>query len=84
MIKIQNLNIFFSYFWIKVQFNPIGNLVLTASADKTARVWFTETGICSQVLSGHTDEVISCAFNYPGSEILLDAIFFNLLSVFSR
>lgn len=50
----------------KVRFNPIGNLVLTASADKTARIWHTETGLCSQILSGHTDEVISCAFNYPG------------------
>lgn len=50
----------------KVRFNPVGNLLLSASADKSARVWFTETGICSQVLNGHTDEVISCEFSYPG------------------
>lgn len=50
----------------KVRFNPVGNLLLSTSADKTARLWFTETGVCSQVLSGHTDEVISCEFSYPG------------------
>lgn len=54
------------FLYEKVRFNPIGNLLLSASADKSARVWFTETGTCSQVLSGHTDEVISCEFSYPG------------------
>lgn len=42
--------------------------MLTASADKTARIWHTETGLCSQILSGHSDEVISCAFNYAGNK----------------
>lgn len=60
----------------KVIFNPIGNIVLTASADKTARVWSTETGLCSQILSSHSDEVISCAFNYAGNRIFYA---FNIL-----
>lgn len=40
--------------------------MLTISSDNTARLWHTDSGLCSQVLIGHTDEVISCAFNYPG------------------
>lgn len=50
----------------RVIFNPMGTRVLTASADHTARIWNTETGACEQILNGHTDEIISCAFNYPG------------------
>ncbi|RYY85910.1 hypothetical protein EON63_06685 [archaeon] len=33
----------------KVAFNPQGSRVLTASSDKTARIWETETGDCLQV-----------------------------------
>ena len=44
--------------------------MLTASADKTARLWDPETGNCKQVLEGHTDEIFSCAFNYEGNTII--------------
>lgn len=50
----------------RITFNPIGSRVLTASADNTARIWNTTSGACEQILDGHTDEVISCAFNYSG------------------
>lgn len=50
----------------RIVFNPIGCRLLTASADHTARIWNVETGLCEQILDGHTDEVISCTFNYPG------------------
>lgn len=43
---------------------------MTASADKTARLWDPETGDCKQVLEGHTDEIFSCAFNYEGNTII--------------
>lgn len=33
----------------KVAFNPQGSRILTASSDKTARLWETETGDCLQV-----------------------------------
>jgi len=54
----------------KVAFSPQGSRVLTASSDKTARIWETETGDCLQVLEGHTDEIFSCAFNYEGDTII--------------
>ena len=54
----------------KVAFNPQGSRILTASSDKTARIWETETGDCLQVLEGHTDEIFSCAFNYEGDTII--------------
>ena len=33
----------------KVAFNPQGSRILTASSDKSARIWETETGDCLQV-----------------------------------
>ena len=44
--------------------------MLTASSDKSARLWDVNTGKCLKVLEGHTDEVFSCAFNYDGDIIL--------------
>ena len=55
---------------MQVCFNPKGSRVLTASSDKTARLWDRETGQCVQVLEGHTDEIFSCAFNYEGGTII--------------
>ena len=44
----------------KVQFNPSGTKILTASSDKTAKIWKSETGELEQTLTGHTDEIFSC------------------------
>jgi dynein assembly factor with WDR repeat domains 1 len=54
----------------KVSFNPNAHLVITASSDKTCRLWDTETGDCIQRLQGHVDEIFSCAFNYEGDTII--------------
>ena len=51
-------------------FNPQGTRLMTASADKTARLWDPLTGECKQILEGHTDEIFSCAFNYEGNTII--------------
>lgn len=61
--------------WLQVTFNPSGSRILTASSDKTARVWDVESGECSQMLEGHTDEIFSCAFNYDGDTIITGAAF---------
>jgi len=53
----------------KVQFSPNGQKVLTASADKTCRIW-SMTGTCLQVLEGHGDEILNCSFNYDGDCII--------------
>ena len=54
----------------KVVFSAQGARLLTASGDKTARLWDVGTGECVQVLEGHTEEIFSCAFNYEGDTII--------------
>lgn len=51
-------------------FSPQSTRMLTASADCTCRLWDNTTGICVETLSGHTDEIICCAFNYLGNWII--------------
>ena len=55
---------------MRVGFNPHGSRIITASSDKTCRLWDVETGECAQVLEGHTDEIFSCSFNYEGDFII--------------
>lgn len=54
----------------KCAFNPQGTKIITASSDKTCRVWNAFTGECLQMLEGHADEIFSCAFNYEGDTII--------------
>ena len=56
--------------WAQVAFNPQGNKIITASSDRSCRVWDVESGDCLQVLEGHTDEIFSAAFNYEGDTII--------------
>lgn len=58
------------YSLLKITFNPQGTRLLTASADKTARLWDPFSGDCKQILEGHNDEIFSCAFNYEGNTII--------------
>lgn len=54
----------------KVCFNPAGNLLLTASADRTACLWDANTGRLAQTLSGHSSEVFGGAFSYTGDAVV--------------
>jgi len=54
----------------KIQFNPQGNKIITASSDQTCKVWSCDTGNELQTLDGHEDEIFSCAFNYEGDTII--------------
>jgi hypothetical protein len=47
-------------------FSPDGSRIVTASADKTARIWDAATGKEIAVLRGHEDNVLSVAFNPDG------------------
>lgn len=47
-----------------------GHRIVTASADKTARIWDVETGAELAVLQGHTDRVFSASFNPHGTRIV--------------
>ena len=51
-------------------FSPDGQYVLTASADKTARVWDAKTAKQLHVYKGHRWGVLSAAFSHDGSRII--------------
>ena len=51
-------------------FSPDGSRVVTASRDKTARLWDAKTGAALATLSGHTDVVNSAVFSSDGSRVV--------------
>ena len=51
-------------------FSPDGSRIVTASADKTARIWDAATAKEIAVLRGHDDAVNSAAFSPDGSRIV--------------
>ena len=52
-------------------FSPDGKRIVTASEDKTARLWDAETGKpIGEPLKGHTDSVMSAAFSPDGKRIV--------------
>jgi eukaryotic-like serine/threonine-protein kinase len=51
-------------------YSPDGGRIVTASRDKTARIWDARTGVELAVLSGHGDAVASAAYSPDGSRIV--------------
>ena len=51
-------------------FSPDGKRVVTASDDKTARVWDAETGAEIALLKGHDNSVRSAAFSPDGKRVV--------------
>jgi WD40 repeat protein len=49
-----------------VAFSPDGQLVASASFDKTVRLWEAATGTCRSTLEGHSDYVSAVAFSPDG------------------
>eukprot|EP01047_Picozoa_sp_COSAG01_P025340 COSAG01_NODE_1596_length_9782_cov_16.488692_10_plen_349_part_01 len=52
------------------QFSPDGQKIVSASWDKTVRVWSAATGECVQTLAGHSDGVFSAQFSPDGQKIV--------------
>jgi WD40 repeat protein len=55
-------------------FSPDGARVVTASDDRTARVWDSVTGEAIAVLSGHGGAVLSAAFSADGKRVVTTSI----------
>jgi WD40 repeat protein len=55
---------------LSTAFSPDGQRVVTASDDKTARVWNAATGQVIAKLEGHSDRVWSAAFSPDGQRVV--------------
>jgi WD40 repeat protein len=51
-------------------FSPDRSRIVTASSDKTARIWDAARGKEIAVLRGHEDDVYSAAFSPDGARIV--------------
>jgi WD40 repeat protein len=52
------------------RYSPDGARIVTASHDKTARIWDARTGAQLAVLSGHADSLYSAAYSPDGTRIV--------------
>lgn len=53
----------------EIDISPCGNLLVSTSADKTARIWNLETGQCLFVLKGHINRIYSVSFSPNGNVV---------------
>jgi WD40 repeat protein len=51
-------------------FSPDGSRIVSASDDKTLKLWDAKTGAALATLAGHTNRVGACAFSPDGSRIV--------------
>ena len=61
-------------FRVTVVFSHDGRRILTASYDKTVRIWDAGTGDLIKVLYGHTDFVFSAVYSPDGRHILTSSL----------
>jgi dynein assembly factor with WDR repeat domains 1 len=55
---------------LDVSFDSSGLKFVSASADGTARVYDSQTGVCAHTLIGHEGEISKVSFNPQGTRVL--------------
>ena len=55
---------------VKAKWHPTEPLLISASVDKTVRVWDARTGQCIKVLRGHTQPILDMVLSVDGSKII--------------
>jgi WD40 repeat protein len=58
---------------VSAQFSPDGGWIVTASADRTARIWNSHTGELVTILRGHEQALVSAAFSPDSSRVVTAA-----------
>ena len=53
-----------------VEFSPVDQCVVTASGDKTVRIWAISDGSCLKTFEGHTSSVLRALFVSRGTQIV--------------
>lgn len=53
-----------------VEFSPVDQAVITASADKTIKMWSISDGLCLKTFEGHTSSVLRASFLTRGAQIV--------------
>ena len=53
-----------------IQFNDNGNFIISASQDKTIRLWDIESGRCMRIFEGHNNVVIAATFSVDNKKII--------------
>lgn len=56
------------------KFNAVGDMIVTASADGTARLWNVEDGSLLAIVARHNDRVLSAEFDVTGDKIVTVAL----------
>lgn len=53
-----------------VEFSPVDKCVLTASGDKTIKIWAISDGSCLKTFEGHTSSVLRASFLTSGTQFV--------------
>lgn len=64
-----------------VEFSPVDQCVITASGDKTIKIWAISDGSCLKTFEGHTSSVFRASFLTRGTQFVSCGIVAFTLSV---